>query len=82
MMLSAEITMYPLQNDYIPAIKAVIEKLNSYDGLRIQTFPSTTLITGDYDQVMRAIAETMRWSVEACGKAVFVSKFLPNTELL
>jgi uncharacterized protein YqgV (UPF0045/DUF77 family) len=82
MKLSAEITMYPLQDDYLPAIKAIIDKLNTYEGLNIETFPSTTLIVGDYDEVMAALGDAMKWSVEACGKAVFVTKFLPNTELL
>ena len=82
MKLSAEITMYPLQDDYLPAIKAIIDKINTYEGLTVETFPSTTLVVGDYDQVMTALAEAMKWSVDACGKAVFVTKFLPNTELL
>ena len=82
MKLSAEITMYPLKDDYLPAIKAIIDKLNTYEGLIIKTFPSTTLIVGDYDEVMVALGDAMKWSVEACGKAVFVTKFLPNTELL
>ncbi len=82
MKLSAEITMYPLQDDYLPAIVAIIDKLNAYEGLIIETFPSTTLIVGDYDQVMTALGDAMKWSVEACGKAAFVTKFLPDTELL
>ncbi len=82
MKLSAEITMYPLQDDYLPAIKAIIDRLNTCEGLVVKTFPSTTLVVGDYDQVMAALGDAMKWSVEACGKAVFVTKFLPNTELL
>ncbi len=39
MKLSAEITMYPLQDDYLPAIVAIIDKLNTYEGLIIETFP-------------------------------------------
>jgi uncharacterized protein YqgV (UPF0045/DUF77 family) len=74
--------MYPLQDEYLPAIKAIIDRLNTYEGLVIKTFPSTTLVVGDYDQVMAALGDAMKWSVDTCGKAVFVTKFLPNTELL
>jgi len=31
---------------------------------------------------MDALKEAMRWSVEECGKAVFVTKFLPNYQAL
>lgn len=82
MILSAEITMYPLQDEYLPAIQAMIKKLNSYEGLQVQTFPTATILMGDYDVVMDAIKDAMRWSVEECGKAVFVTKFLPNYSAL
>jgi uncharacterized protein YqgV (UPF0045/DUF77 family) len=82
MILSAEITMYPLQEDYIPAIDKIIAKLNSYDGLEVQTLPTATILMGDYDLVMDAIKDALRWSVEECGKAVFITKFLLNYEAL
>ena len=82
MKLSVELTMYPLEDDYIPAIDRIIEKLNSFEGIKVQTFPTATILTGDYDQVLDALKESLRWSVEACGKAVFVSKFLPNYEAI
>lgn len=82
MILSAEITMYPLQDEYLSAIQAIIKKLNTYDGIQIQTFPTATILMGDYDLVMDALKEAMRWSVEECGKAVFVTKFLPGYSAL
>lgn len=82
MILSAEITMYPLQDDYIPAIDKIIAKLNSYTGLKVQTVPTATIIMGDYDLVMDTLKDALRWSVEECGKAVFVTKFLPDYEAI
>lgn len=82
MILSAEISMYPLQDDYIPAIDKVIEKLNSYPGVQVQTVATATILMGDYDLVMDAIKETLRWSIDECGKAVFVTKFLPGYSAL
>ena len=82
MMLSVEISLYPLQDDYLPAIEAVIEKLNTFADIEVQTFPTATILMGDYDLLMGAIKETMRWSVENHGKLIFVSKFLPDYSAL
>ena len=82
MQLSVELTMYPFNADYIPPIKGFIDKLNTIEGLTTKTFPTATIIMGDYDLVMDSLKEMLRWSVEEHGKAVFVAKFLPNTELL
>ena len=82
MKLSAEITMYPLQDEYLPAIQAVIKKLNTYPDIQVQTFPTATIVMGEYEHVMAVLTEVMRWSVEHCGKAVFVTKFLPNYSAL
>jgi len=82
MILSAEITMYPLKDEYLPAIESVIEKLNTYEDIEIQTSPTSTILMGDYDVVMNAIKETIRFSAEECGKSVFVTKFLPGYSAL
>lgn len=82
MILSVEITMYPLQDKYLPAIRAIIEKLNAYEGIEVKTFPTASILVGEYDLVMDALKEAMRWSTEKCGKAVFVTKFLPDLNVL
>ena len=82
MTLTAEITMYPFKEDYIPPIQAIIEKLNGYPGLKVQTFPTATILVGDFDLVMNSISDAIRWSHETYGKAVFVVKFIPDYEPL
>ena len=82
MMLSAEITLYPLRDNYLSPIEAVIEKLNTFPDVQVQTFPTATILMGDYDLVMSAIKETMRWSTEEFGKLIFVTKFLPGYSAL
>ncbi len=82
MMLSVELTMYPFNPDYIPPIKAFIEKVNSFDKLEVKTFPTATIIMGEYDYVMDSLKTLLKWSYQTQGKAVFVAKFLPNTEVL
>lgn len=39
MKITAEISMYPLRDDFISPIDAVIEKLNSYAGMQVKLLP-------------------------------------------
>ena len=80
MILSAEITLYPLQDNYLPIIKATIEKLNSFRDISVSTVPTATILVGDYDLLMDAIKQTIEWSYNTYGKCVFVAKFLPGYE--
>ena len=78
MKLTAEISMYPMRENFIPPIDAVIEKLNSYEGVSVNTFATATTLTGDYDVVFNCIKETLAWSHEQYGLAVFVTKLIPG----
>lgn len=82
MKLSVELTMYPFNGDYIPRIQHFIEKLNTYADITVQTFPTATIVMGDYDTVMDVIKDMLKWSNETHGKAAFVAKFLPGSEVL
>ncbi len=78
MQATIEISMYPLTDDYIPLIDAVIEKLNSFDVLKVETFTTATTLVGDYDTAMTAIKETIAWSYDQFGTAVFAAKIIPG----
>jgi len=78
MEVTAEISMYPLQKEYIPAIDALIEKLNSFDNVRVQTFATATILLGEYVTVMAALEQTIAWSYESYGSSVFVMKIIPG----
>ena len=82
MRLSAEITLYPLQEDYRAIISAFLDELEGGPGIRRETYPTCTLLVGDYDEVMALISRMMKWSNETLGKSVFVVKFLPGYEAL
>ena len=82
MILSVELTLYPFQESYISPIKKTIERLNSYEGIRVQTFPTATIIMGDYDRVMDVMSKTVAWSYEEFGRCVFIAKFLPDYDAL
>jgi uncharacterized protein YqgV (UPF0045/DUF77 family) len=78
MILSVEISMYPFVEDYKRPIQGFIDKLNTVDGLRVQTTATATLVTGDFDLLMNTLGELLRWSYDTYGKAVYVTKFLPG----
>lgn len=80
--LSVELTMYPLQDDYRPKIKAFLDRLGATSSVKRETYPTCTVLTGDHDEVMALISTLMKWSQEELGKAVFVAKFLPGYEAL
>jgi uncharacterized protein YqgV (UPF0045/DUF77 family) len=76
MHLSVEISKYPLADDYIGPIKSFIEQLNKYPEVTVQSNTLSTQLFGDYDAVMQALHECIRWSFERYGKVVFVVKFV------
>ena len=76
MEISVEISKYPLADDYIPAIKSFIDRLNQVEGLTIVTNTISTQVFGDYDLVMDTLKEEMRLSWEQFGKSIFVCKFI------
>lgn len=76
MELSVEISKYPLADDYIPAIKDFIDRLNSTSGISVVGNTMSTQIFGEYDLVMSVLTTEMKHSYEKFGKAIFVCKFI------
>ena len=82
MKLSIEITMYPLEDKYLPIIENFIEHLKSYNDIKLEIFPTSTVIVGDFDTVIDILSSSIKWSVNNKDKAVFITKFLPNYQAL
>lgn len=82
MKVSVDISLYPNQENFIPPIKDFIDQLNQYDDVQVQTFPTSTVIMGDFDQVMDILKVEMKAHREKHGMGVFVTKFLPAYEAL
>lgn len=76
MMLSVEISMYPLQDEYKPKIKAFLDELNQADAVEIRTSNMSTRVFGEYDAVTQLLNTAMRNSMQQFGKIVFVCKYL------
>ena len=67
-----------MREDFIPPIKAVIAKLNTFANVQVDTFATATTLMGEFDSVMEAIKETVAWSYEEYGTSVFVTKLIPG----
>ena len=78
MRVAVDISLYPLVDDFIPAVDDVIERLNSHESLEVMTNPMSTQIRGEYDDVMAAISREIKTTFESSPKAVFVIKILNN----
>lgn len=80
MNITADISMYPLDADYKPAIKAFIRELRQRPGLTLVTNQLSTQVTGDFDAVTGAVNDCMRTSMQQQERVVFVARYL-NTAL-
>ena len=78
MRVAVDISLYPLDQDFIPPIQDVIDRLNAYEALDVITNPMSTQIRGEYDVVMAALNQEIRVSFEKMPKAVFAIKILNN----
>lgn len=76
MKLTAELSLYPLNEEYIPIIQAFIDALNLYQDLNIVTNAMSTQICGDYEVVFRAVEQELAASYQRFGKQVLVVKFI------
>lgn len=76
MKIAVDISLYPLSEEYIPAIDDVIERINRWPELDVQTNRLSTQVVGDYDQVMAMLKAELEPTFEREHQSVFVTKFL------
>ena len=78
MQVAVDISLYPLDEDFIPPIMNVIERLGRHDGVAVEYNRMSTQLRGEYDVVMPALADEIRTTFENVPKAVFAIKILNN----
>ncbi|MCA8865800.1 MULTISPECIES: thiamine-binding protein [unclassified Halomonas] len=79
MYLSVQLSYYPLADDFKPVVKEVVKevvKRLEATGLEVHPNRMSTQVFGEFDAVMAALSEVMKWSFETHGKAVFTANFL------
>ena len=78
MQVAVDISLYPLDADFIPPIKDVIERLNGYADIQVVTNPMSTQLRGEFDAVMDALKTEIGVTFEALPKGVFAIRIRNN----
>ena len=74
MKIAVDISLYPLDKEFIPPIKDVIDRLNTHDKLEVWTNAMSTQVVGEFDEVMDALKQEIGTTFESIPKGVFVIK--------
>lgn len=78
MKIAVDISLYPLDADFIPPIKDVIERLHAHPGIEVETNRLSTQLRGEFDIVMPALQQEIGETFQRVPKAVFAIKILNN----
>ncbi len=78
MKVSVDISLYPLDREYIPAIDAFIAGVKSRPGVEVRCNVLTTQLFGDYDVIMELLHTEMATNWATFGPGAFTVKFLPG----
>ena len=76
MRVAVEISLYPLDADFIPPIQDFIDRLHADPELDVKTNAMSTQIAGEIGHVFDVLARETRTSFEQHGRKVFVMKVL------
>ncbi|MFH1121535.1 MAG: YkoF family thiamine/hydroxymethylpyrimidine-binding protein [Bacteroidota bacterium] len=79
MKISAEISYYPLNEEYKKPIRAFIAALNENRNLIVRTNTMATQVFGEFDEVMETLKQCMKGAFEL-PHSVFVMKVI-NADL-
>jgi len=78
--VAVEISLYPLQQDYLPAIRAFIRRLGAEPGVRVETTSLSTQIVGDYELIMQLLSRELRTALAGAARSVVVLKLIGPLE--
>lgn len=76
MNITAELSMYPLGGNHVPAIVSFIKQLRSVPGVEVVSNQMSTQVRGEYDAVTTAINSCMRQAMQNSPTMVMVVKYL------
>jgi uncharacterized protein YqgV (UPF0045/DUF77 family) len=79
MRTAIEISLYPLDADFIPAIQGFIDRLNTYPELQVTTNAMSTQIAGEHARLFEILGKETATSFAEQGRKVFVMKVLGGT---
>jgi uncharacterized protein YqgV (UPF0045/DUF77 family) len=74
MRTTVEISLYPLDANYIPPIKDFIDRLNRYPELNVVTNSLSTQLSGEHARVFEILSKETAQTFAEVGRRVFVMK--------
>ena len=78
MKLTAELSVYPLREDYKVAVLSFIDELLKEQQVVAVTNSMSTQVSGEDEAVFKAIQAALKASYERFGRQVLVAKFIPE----
>jgi len=80
MRITVELSLYPLQADFVGPITDFIHELRREPGIETVTNQLSTQLRGEYSTVMAAVSRCTRATMERAHPVVLVAKFV-NADL-
>ena len=74
--ISIEMSLYPLQADYVPVIRDFIENLRQHEALTVITNNMSTRVFGEFEVVMPAVQQEVKTAFEKAPTLVLVMKLI------
>jgi len=79
MIVSVDISYYPLKDEFIPHVLDFIHRISKYENVRVQRNGMSTQVFGDYFEVMEMLTKEIHLSFEL-PHSVFILKVI-NADL-
>jgi uncharacterized protein YqgV (UPF0045/DUF77 family) len=79
MRISVDISLYPLNKDYIKPIKNFISAVNSTEGLEVETNKMSTQIRGESDIIFDLLKKEVPNAFEE-NRAAFIIKIIKGSD--
>jgi uncharacterized protein YqgV (UPF0045/DUF77 family) len=76
MRIAVEISLYPLDANFIPPIQDFIDRLNRYPEINVVTNAMSTQISGEHARVFEILGKETAQTFAEQGRRVFVMKVL------
>jgi len=74
--IAVEISLYPLQQQFIPAIRDFIARLSADGRCKVLTNSLSTQVFGRYEDVFELLTRELRVTLAGEDKSVFVMKVI------
>jgi len=78
--IAVDISLYPLNADYVPPIRSFIDRIKGHPGLTLEYNSLSTQLSGELDAVFAALKAEIARSFASPQRSVFVLKMLGGAD--